>query len=436
MRAEADYLTELLRWLGDGVAFPGRVRLFADQRVAGALPPRLALQREWPQADGASALAAATGAAWVEQARGGRVLIVLDGIGLQSGVGWDAVALAARLGLPGLFVLVVGASATLARQFAAWDWNVTQGPWQRHEHKPTAHLLPEPWPTPGRPAPLPMAREWQPVRLAALQTGGLPPWPVDADEPATAALPAWLSWLAVRSPALLTADTPPWSGISPTAAALAALAQVASEGHRVCWRLPAGFPLLAHLATLADIGQRALPLQLVVDASDLPGAAALATLTGWWVIAPADTAETAAALAASLDQELPTLLALPADAAAPMEPWPAERAWTHGCGRWLARGERSTLVCGPAGREIALAAQRSATAAGLRLGVFHCSSLAPLPVHQLCEAAALAPLLVVPDDHGLVAQVRNAVASEAGARVLVMSPDAMTAAALGMLLEP
>ncbi|MBA3939392.1 MAG: hypothetical protein H0X38_18235, partial [Planctomycetes bacterium] len=54
MRAEADYLTELLRWLGEGVSFPGRVRLFADQRVAGALPPRLAVLREWPQANGAS----------------------------------------------------------------------------------------------------------------------------------------------------------------------------------------------------------------------------------------------------------------------------------------------------------------------------------------------------------------------------------------------
>ncbi len=218
-------------------------------------------------------------------------------------------------------------------------------------------------------------------------------------------------------------------------ATLVALAQVASEGRRVCWRLPAGSTLLAHLAILADIGQRALPLHLVVEAGDLPDVALLAALTGWWVIAPVDAAEAAAALAATLDQELPTVLALPLTSAAAGEPWAPERAWTHGCGRWLAHGERGTLVCGPGGRAAALKAQLGAAAVGLPLGVFHCSSLAPLPVHQLCEAAAQAPLLVVADDHGLVALVHEAVAGAAGARVLAVPPDAMTAEALRMCLE-
>ena len=82
-----------------------------------------------------------------------------------------------------------------------------------------------------------------------------------------------------------------------------------------------------------------------------------------------------------------------------------------------------------------MVAQRSAVAAGLSLGVFHCSSLAPLPVHQLCAAAAQAPLLVVADNHGLIALVRDAVAGEAGSRVMVVAPDGMTADALAMRLE-
>lgn len=359
----SDIADQLVR-LGEGIAFPGRLRLFAEERVAGALPPGCA--REWPQSGPAALLAAACGAAWAEAPRGGRVAVVVAAAP-ERDPGWAAAhALVGRLGLVNLRIIVAEGAAAAADAGDA------------------------------------LRREWQPVRLASLPMGGFPPWLVDADGQAMEA------WLAEHEPrALLAHRVDGWAGTPPEPALLIALGQLAAEGRRVVWRVPAGAPLADWREALITLGRRGLGLKLIVG--EPPSAELLTTPTGWWVWSPADAGELAATFANVLDHEEPALVVLPGPAVG-ITPWPATRAGVAGEGRLLAEGGAVTVVADGrrAGRALALAQAVGGA------GAFACTCLAPLPLPQLAALAARGLLVVL--DEGLAA----AIAPVAGGRVLAL----------------
>lgn len=364
----SDIADQLVR-LGEGIAFPARLRVFASAGAARRLPP--GLEGEWTWATTADRFAAACGAAWAEARRGGRVAL-LPGVPADDPAGDGARALAGRLGLGNLHHLALG--------------------------DPRADDGEDEWPV--------LRREWQPVRLSSLPMGGLPPWPADGDGRAMEA------WLAEREPRLFLAHARPgWAQAEPGPALCVALGQLAAEGLRVLWRVPAGAPLGGWGAALAELGRRGLGLKLLV-AGPLPPTL-VARLDGWWVWSPADAGELAAVLANVLDHEEPSLVVLPSPAAG-IPPWPAQHAAVAGDGRELLAGGGLTVVADGwrAGRALALAgALRDA-------GAFACTSVRPLPVAQLAALAARGPLAVL--DEELAAAIASAIASVGGARVLAL----------------
>lgn len=359
--------------LAEGIAFPARLRVFAADSWAGLIPA--GVEREWPHAGPDVMLAAACGAAWAEARRGGRVAVVMNDVALRDPRGAEARKLVERLGLGNLHVLVAGRPPTGDDEA-------------------------------GCPV---LRREWQPVRLASLPMGGLPPWPVDGDGRAMEA------WLGEREPRLFLAHAQPgWAEIAPGPALCAALGQLAAEGLRVVWRVPAGAHLGDCGAALADLGRRGLGLKLIV-AEPLP-AALLATLVGWWVWSPADAGELAAVLANVLDHEEPSLVVLPA-ASADVAPWPATQAVVAGDGRELLAGGTLTVVADGhrAGPALRLAHAVS------HAGAFACTTLHPLPVAQLLTLAARGPLAVLGEDLALA--IMAALAPSGDGRVIALPAD-------------
>ncbi len=357
--------------LAEGIVFPARLRVFVEDRLADQVP--FDRQREWPHAGPAMLLAAACGAAWAEAQRGGRVAVVV-GAEAEHDPGWAAArALVERLALGNLRILVA------------------------NQEPPTSSNHVE------------VRREWQPVRLASLPMGGLPPWPVDGDGRAMEV------WLSEREPRVCFAHAQPgWEEVATGPALLIALGQLATEGRQVCWRVPAGARLADWCDQLLAVGRRGLGIKLIV--SEPPSAAALSALAGWWVWSPADAGELAAVLANVLDHEEPALVVLPGPSTG-IAPWPAAQAVVAGDGRQLLAGGTLTVVADGwrAGRAVAVA-QALGDA-----GAFACTGLHPLPVAQLVTLAARGPLAVIGED--LALPITATLAPFGGGQVVTLPTD-------------
>lgn len=365
-------ITAQLARLKEGIVFPGRLRIFASDSWAGLIPA--GEEREWQHAGPEVRLAAACGAAWAEARRGGRVAVV-NGPALSDPCGAEARELVGHLGFSNLHELAA--------------------------KPPPAGDDDDEWPV--------FRQEWQPVRLASLPMGGLPPWPVDGDGRAME------TWLGAREPRLFLAHAQPgWSTAAPGPALCLALGQLATEGLRVVWRVPVGVRLDDCGAALADLGRRGLGLKLIV--TEPPSAALLASLTNWWVWSPADAGELAAVLANVLDHEEPTLVVLP-DASADVAPWPATQAVVAGDGRELLAGGTLTVVADGHRAGLALRLARAMRHAG----AFACTSRHPLPVAHLVALAARGSLAVIGENLALA--ITAALAPSGGGRVITLSAD-------------
>ncbi len=343
--------------------FPARTRVVLDARLAIALPalaragfptePVLDLLRiEPPELAGA----AAAGLAAAEAPRGGQVVLIAADPA--------PVAVADRL--------AAGLGITCLEAFAV---TLPAGPAHPVDHRARR-------------------REWPVVALESIPRSLMPPWPSvvtsDAalDAVQSAALRAAdsdertggprsegttdfaLAWLEEREPALLLPHRDPaWSALPADADTLFALAQLAGEGRRICWKT-SGDTWITWGPVLTAIGQRGLPLTLIVAQEPLAAGPRALGSEDWWVTAPTDAAEAANVLAWALTCDQPVLLAMPAAAVAELPQ--LESAFTPGSGRWLRRsGSGRPLLTGSA---LAARAAMAGTAP-----VYACTSLLPLP---------------------------------------------------------
>jgi len=392
-RSPDEPLSQFLSTLTPDVIFPGRARLFCDQRLIGALPADLRSRCEWPGAAGALLLAAACGAGVVESTRGGSVVAVLPALALTEPHLIAAAILALRLHATALTVVMVGADAAVVAPFIELGW-------RREGAGPLVRQC-APIDAMSTPAAIEVRREWPPVHLRTLQAGMLPPWPVDAASLPPAAASDWLAWLASREPDLVVVNLAAgWREQVPGPALVCALAQLAGEGRRVCWRLPSGTDLRPWLDALHQVGRRGFPLKLLVNANDLPPRTSLAPLVGWWVLVPADTAEAAAMLAYALECEDPVIIGLVPTIPVVLPPWPPRQAYHPGRGRWLAHGSAATLVCDQRTLPVASTAASALASASLPVGVLLCTSVLPISVGDLDQRGA-GPLIACGSDLGI-----------------------------------
>ncbi len=386
-------LIPFLTTFGKDAVFPARSRLFCDQRLIGALPTELHGRCEWMGAAGGMLLAAACGAAAVETQRGGSVVVAVPALACKDPLLMAAAALAVRLRLRALTLVVVGSDPGVLAPL------ITLG-WSREGTGPLVNLSPPLAAAYVSPA-IDLRREWPPVNLRTLLPGALPPWPVDATSLPPAAASDWLAWLAAREPDVVVANLAAgWRDQVPGPAMLCALAQLAGEGRRVCWRLPSGINLKLWLDALQQIGRRGLGLKLLMNANDLPPRPHLAPLVGWWVLVPADTREAAAMLAFALSCEDPILIGLPQTIPLALPPWAEQQAYHPGHGRWLVHGGVATLVCDHRTLSVASAAAALLNNGGQRVGVLLCTSVLPLPVGDL-DFAGPGPFVACGSDLGI-----------------------------------
>lgn len=392
-RSPDEPLIPFLSTFTEDATFPGRARLFCDQRLIGALPAELRSRCEWPGSGGGLLLAAACGAAVVESTRGGSVVAALPASAFKDPLLMAAATLAVRLHATALTVAVVGGEAATIAPLIDLGWrHEGAGPLVRHCAPLDAASLPPS---------LEVRREWPPVHLRTLQPGMLPPWPVDNTSLPPAAASDWLAWLASREPDLVVVNLAAgWREQAPGPALACALAQLAGDGRRVCWRLPSGTDLRPWLDALHQVGRRGLPLKLLVNANDLPARPSLAPLVGWWVLVPADTAEAAAMLAYALECEDPVIIGLGPTIPVVLPPWPPRQAYHPGRGRWLAHGGVVTLICDQRTLPVAAAAAVKLAADSLTVGVLLCTSVLPIPVGDL-DHAGPGPLIACGSDLGI-----------------------------------
>ena len=396
------FFTPALSPLAQNSAFPARARLFCDQRLLGVLPVDLRGHCEWLGASGAVLLASACGAAMAEEPRGGRVLAVVPASALSDPALLAAATLAVRLHATALTLAVVtdGPVVPVVPGDSAIITPLIELGWRHAGAGPVVLAF-----APGDGALIPpltkKRHEWQPVHLRTLLPGTLPPWPVDGASLPPAAASDWLAWLAIREPDLVVANLAAgWREQPPGPALLCALAQLAGEGRRVCWRVPSGTDVRPWLDAMQEIGRRGLALKLLVNANDLPLRPHLAPLTGWWVMVPADTNEAAAMMAHALDSEDPVMIGLPPTIQVKLPPWPAKQAYHPGRGRWLKTGAAATLVCDQRTLAVTAAAAVVLGNDGVHLGVLLCTSVLPLPVGDL-DRAGSGPLMACGNDLGI-----------------------------------
>lgn len=373
--------------------YPGRTRLFCDQRLIGALTAELRTRCEWPGAGGGLLLAAAVGAAVIESSRDGLVLVALPASAAPEPLVQAAAQLAVRMGARNLTLMVVGGDDRAIAPFTVVGWHTQgEGPLVRSCSAP---------PNASLPPSTEMRREWPPVQMSTLLPGMLPPWPIDTTSLPPAAMGDWLAWLASREERMVVANLAAgWREQAPGPALVCALAQVAGDGRRVCWRAPSGTDLRPWLDALQQVGRRGLGLKLLVNANDLPPRPNLAALVGWWVLVPADTAEAAAMFTFALTCEEPVLFGLTPSIPVALPPWPERQPWHPGRGRWLAHGDAATLVCDQRTLVVTGAAALALAAAGLRVGVLLCTCVLPVPVGDLDHAGA-GPLIACGSDLGI-----------------------------------
>jgi hypothetical protein len=374
-------------------AFPARARLFCDQRLLGILPADLRGLGEWPGSGGSLLLAAACGAAVAEEPRGGRVVVVVPASALSDPALLVAAHMAVRLHVTTLTLAVVSTDPAIIAPLIELGW--------RRAGAGPVVLTFAPRDGASLPPTLKKRQEWQPVHLRTLLPGTLPPWPVDGASMPPAAASDWLAWLAIREPDLVVANLAAgWREQIPSPALLCALAQLAGEGRRVCWRVPTGTDVRPWLDAMQEIGRRGLALKLLVNANDLPPRPQLAPLTGWWILVPADTNEAAAMMAHALDSEDPVVIGLTPTIPVMLPPWPAKQAYHPGRGRWLKHGAAATLVCDQRTLSVTAAAAIVLGNEGVQLGVLLCTSVLPLPVGDLDHAGS-GPLMACGNDLGI-----------------------------------
>jgi hypothetical protein len=392
-RSSDEPLIPFLSTVTQDAPFPGRARLFCDQRLIGALPAELRGRCEWPGAGGGLLLAAACGAALVEGTRSGSVIVALPLSALKDALLDAAAALAVRMHASALTMVVVGGEWSHLARLIDLGWHTDgAGPLLR---------LCAPLDAASLPPTTEVRREWPPVNLRTLLPGMLPPWPVDSTSLPPAAASDWLAWLASREPDMVVVNLASgWREQAPGPALACALAQLAGDGRRVCWRLPSNTDLKPWLDALQQVGRRGLPLKLLVNANDLPARPHLATLVGWWVLVPADTAEAAAMLAFALTCEEPVIIGLVSTIPVTLPPWPARQAYHPGRGRWLLSGGSATLVCDQRSLPVVAAAALALGQASTPVGVLLCTSVLPMPVGDL-DHAAPGPLVACGSDLGI-----------------------------------
>ncbi len=388
-----DPLIDFLSTFAQDAIFPGRARLFCDQRLVGSLPADQRKRCEWSGASGGLLVGAAVGAAAAEGPRGGSVVVVVPASACAEPLMLAAGSMAVRLQLASLTLAVIGSDPAVMAPLLALGF-AARGP------GPVVRLF-----APLEAASLPPAadvrREWQPVHMRTLLPGTLPPWPLDAASLPTAAASDWLAWLAIREPDLVVVNLAAgWREQIPGPALVCALAQLAAEGRRVCWRLPSGTDLRPWLDALQQVGRRGLALKLLINANDLPPRANLATLNGWWVMVPADTLEAAAMFAHALDHEDPVLMGLIPSLPVVLPAWPPRQAYHPGRGRWLNVGAAATLACDQRTVAVAAAAAAALAQEGVLVGVLLCTSVLPLPVGDL-DRAGPGPLVACGSDLGI-----------------------------------
>lgn len=392
-RSPDEPLIPFLTTFGSDAVFPARARLFCDQRLIGALPADLRGRCEWMGAVGGLLLAVACGAAMVETQRGGSVVVALPAFVFKEPLLMAAAALAVRLRLTALTLVVVGSDEAGLAPLVDLGW-------RRDGAGPLVRPCP-PLEAAALPPSTDLRREWPPVNLRTLLPGALPPWPIDATSLPPAAASDWLAWLSAREPELVVANLAAgWRDQVPGPAVLCALAQLAGEGRRVCWRLPSGIDLKPWLEALQQIGRRGFGLKLLMNANDLPPRPHLAPLVGWWVLVPADTREAAAMLAYALSCEDPVLIGLPATIPVPLPVWGEQQAYHPGHGRWLVHGGVATLVCDHRTLPVAGEAVTDLAGEGQRVGLLLCTSVLPLPVGDL-DLAGPGPLVACGSDLGI-----------------------------------
>jgi hypothetical protein len=395
MRELAGEISDLVTSRGNGVAFPGRLRIFCEDSLAGLLPERWREGREYPHASGPTLLASAIGAAWAEHRRGGGVVVIVHRSALDQGLWWEAADLAGHLHWSHVVVLLAGGTDNDCKRLVGCAWRDDRVGDAPDVPGPRVRLAAEPEfsASQGGAPTVRCIGDWPPVHLDSMPQGALPPWPL-GDGPAGHAVDRWLGWLGQREPRLLLPHAmTPWNGLPDTPAKLLALAQLAGEGWRVCWRLQAPGSLIDWLGVLDAVGRRGLPLKIVLEHSDLTPLTHLQALPGWWVLAPSDLGETSAVMAHALDNEHSTIIALPGAGRA-IPTWPNGQAYMPGTGRSLVPGSSLTLVCDSAGAQVACEARTVLETRGMQAEVYHCTSLHPLPSADLEACAGRAPLLV------------------------------------------
>lgn len=353
------------------LAAPGREAALAS----GGWPVEL------PGADATEAIASLAGAGWCEQARGGVAVAILSAAELADGSAMPAALAASRLGVAAILG-VVGLDDVVRRLFTAAGWScaddgdVISGP--------TVVGIDD-----GPAGPIPMAGHgrWQPVHLYAVRD-----WSRETGD-VLASLPS----LVAREPHVILADSQrPWCDLSGPALPMV-LGALAGEGKRVCWRVPAATDLRACVPGLRRLADRGRAMTLIVDDFTTDSLAFWHALPGWWVMAAADDGEFRALLARALRSEDLCVVARPPTGA--IETWPSGDAHVPGTGRWLASepAAKATLVCASAGSEACQRAREALTAMGIAVGIYHVSSVIPLPEAELAEASSRGPLIVADD---------------------------------------
>ncbi len=299
-----------------------------------------------------------------------------------------------------------------------------QGTLHRWEAGTWHHLAQVQLPTGLPPSPARRRREWPAIQLPALPRSGATPWPASAGT-AAAAIGAALAWLRLREPRLMLPHLEePWRSQVPDAALAAALLQLCGEGRRVVWQLPPG--AYAGLEpVLLEAWRRNLGPKLLLPSAELPALEGEAAARSWIldVGAPSDAE---AVLAWALAQEDPVLIGLaddPCDARASTATVP--EPYRPGSGRWLASGTGGTVVVTAPQAAVALAAAQELGRQGIGLGVFHCTSLAPLPMAQLL--AAPRPCWLMP---GALAGFASACAVHGLDAAVITGPEQLVRAVL------
>lgn len=363
--------------------------MFAEREFQGS--EFFGIEPDWPDAEPEHVLAAAVGAAWAERERGGAVVAMLRDQTLHAS--GEALDLAYALEVPNLVILAVGGLQGQVRELMmARDWRIIDArSVQDFPAVPTVLVLEHAPEQRGQPARV--RREWQPVHLPDANGFPLRVHLKSSPSAFNAVVAGLRDYARVETRLLLVQDSPGWSRAADTQAKLIAAAHAASEGFRVVWRVTGANQLLAWTGALREIGRRGLGLKILCSDNHMPPLCIWQALVGWWVVGPADAAETAAAVAQTLDTEDAAVISVPTA----LDPSIVfnQPSFEPGSGRWLAPMGSVNCICDQRSFAVALNARDVLAVIDVALGIYFCASLAPLPMSAIDQAAQRGPLVIV-----------------------------------------